>query len=180
MKVVAFPTDKYPPRTAHNARTGDLTIAFAEDFESLGEIRTKKAVVEARKIYLPIHLQTNKRQASIEIFRICRDNNVSVINIAGNGIYSLKEHGWTQESLNQWVYDVLKPVCENLPIVQIVSGGQTGVDFAGGVAGEVLGLNPVMTFPKGFLQRTLSSYAYTQTEENVLKTVEQYVKKINK
>lgn len=178
MKAVQHSSDKYPPRTHHNASTADMTIAFAEDFESLGEKLTKSAVLKAKKIYLPIPLQTDKRQASIAIFRMCRDHNVTVINIAGNGIYSLAEHGWTQESLNQWVYDVLKPVCQNLPIVQIISGGQTGVDFAGGVAGEVLGLDPVMTFPKGFLQRTLKAHAYTQTEQNVLDTVAEYVELI--
>ena len=70
------------------------------------------------------------------------------------------------------MFDVLSLVHKHHPLKQVVSGGQTGADFAGGVAAEALGIAVVMTFPDGYLQRTLTEYSYTQTEQDVLDEVE--------
>lgn len=61
----------------------------------------------------------------------------------------------------------------------MISGGQTGVDFAGGMAAEVLGLNLIMTFPKGFKQRTLKVYELIQTEADVLAEVDTQLKALH-
>jgi hypothetical protein len=172
MKVLAHSSPKYPPRTEHNAKSADLTVAWAEDFDSAGERLTKKLAGEK---YLATHLSTDPVQAARLLYKQCRDRGVRVLNIAGNGIYSLSDKGWSQGTLNFWVWQVLSLVHKHYPLEMVISGGQTGVDFAGGVAAEVLGLNPVMTFPKGFLQRTLTVNHFTQTEANVMAEVERQV-----
>lgn len=172
MRLIENSSPKYPPRTEHNAKNGDLTVAFAEDFESAGERLTKKLAGDK---YLAIPLSTDPTQAARLLYKQCRDRGVRVLNIAGNGIYSLNDKGWNQGKLNFWVYQVLVLVHKHYPLEMVISGGQTGVDFAGGVAAEVLGLDPVMTFPKGFLQRTLTENHFTQTEANVMAEVERQV-----
>jgi hypothetical protein len=173
MKAVAHKSASYPPRTYHNAKTADLTVAFAEDFSSRGEELTKTAAGDK---YLHIDLSLSPIEAARLLFAECRKRGAKVLNIAGNGIYTLKDYGWRQEHLNLWMYQVLELVHKHWPLKQVISGGQTGVDFAGGVAGELLGLDPVMTFPKDYLQRTLTKYAHTQTEAEVLAEVENQVK----
>lgn len=172
MKAVAHKSATYPPRTYHNAKTADLTVAFAEDFNSRGEELTATAAGEK---YLHIELNMPAIEAARLLYKECKKRGVKVLNIAGNGIYTLKDYGWRQEHLNLWMYQVLDLVHKHYPLEMVISGGQTGVDFAGGVAGELLGLNPVMTFPKDFLQRTLTKYAHIQTEEEVLAEVEKQV-----
>jgi hypothetical protein len=172
MKLIAHSSPNYRPRTEHNAKGADLTVAWAEDFDSAGERLTKKMAGDK---YLATHLSTDPVQAARLLYKQCRDRGVRVLNIAGNGIYSLSDKGWSQGTLNFWVWRVLSLVHKHYPLEMVISGGQTGVDFAGGVAGEVLGLNPVMTFPKDFLQRTLTAHAFTQTEANVMAEVERQV-----
>jgi hypothetical protein len=172
MIVKAHSSTKYRARTEHNATSADLTVAWAEDFDSAGERLTKKLAGDK---YLATHLSTDPVQAARLLYKQCRDRGVRVLNIAGNGIYSLSDKGWSQGTLNFWVYQVLALVHKHYPLEMVISGGQTGVDFAGGVAAEVLGLNPVMTFPKDFLQRTLTVYDFTQTEANVIAEVERQV-----
>lgn len=172
MKLIAHSSPKYRARTEHNATSADLTVAWAEDFDSAGERLTKKLAGDK---YLATHLSTDPVHAARILYKQCRDRGVRVLNIAGNGIYSLSDKGWSQGTLNFWVYQVLALVHKHYPLEMVISGGQTGVDFAGGVAAEVLGLNPVMTFPKDFLQRTLTVHDFTQTEANVMAEVERQV-----
>lgn len=172
MKVIEHKSAKYPPRTEHNANSADLTVAFAEDYESGGERLTKKlaeAKGKERYIALPLHLEPI--EAARLLWKRCKDLNVKVLNVAGNGIYTLSHHGWTENSVNEWVYQVFKLVTAHHKFDMIISGGQTGADFAGGVVAEALGIDAVMTFPNGFLQRTLTQHALTQTESDVLREV---------
>ena len=172
MKAIAHSKATYPPRTYHNAKTADLTVAFAEDFSSKGEQLTETAAVGK---YLHIDLNLSPIEAARLLFAECRKRGVKVLNIAGNGIYTLKDYGWRQEHLNLWMYKVLELVHKHWPLKKVISGGQTGVDFAGGVAAELLGIDSEMTFPKDFLQRTLTKFAHTQTEAEVLAEVENQV-----
>ena len=172
MKAIAHSKATYPPRTYHNAKTADLTVAFAEDFSSKGEQLTETA---ADGKYLHISLDMSPIEAARLLFAECRKRGVKVLNIAGNGIYTLKDYGWRQEHLNLWMYKVLELVHKHWPLKKVISGGQTGVDFAGGVAAELLGIDSEMTFPKDFLQRTLTKFAHTQTEAEVLAEVENQV-----
>lgn len=175
MKFLESKSEKYPPRTYHNAGTADLTVAFAEDFTTYGEELTKKAAGEK---YIAIHLQTDVKEAARALYRECRKRGVKKLNVAGNGIYSLVHFGWTDQSLNQYIYDVLGLVHTYLPFESIISGGQTGVDFAGGVAGEVFGLDCEMTFPKGFKQRNIDNVDITSTVLELQAVLDNFVSQI--
>lgn len=171
MKVREHKSPNYRARTELNANSADLTIACAEDYESSGEILTHKlAVARGEERYLKLPLSMKPIEAARLLWKRCKALNVRTLNIAGNGIYTLKEFGWTDDSVNEWMYQVIKQVSEHHQFDLIISGGQTGADFAGGVAAEALGIDAVMTFPKGFKQRTLIHYELIQTEEDVLRT----------
>lgn len=66
------------------------------------------------------------------------------------------------------------------PFPKIISGGQTGVDLAGGVAAEVLSIPCVMTFPKGLIQRDINGKTITQSKEELIDKVNYYVNLIKK
>lgn len=169
MKVVEHSSEKYSPRTYHNAKTAQLTVAFANDFTTAGERLTKKAAGDR---YVAIYVGEDVTESARTLFKHCRHHNTKILNVAGNGIYSLSKLGWTQRKLNKWVHDVIALVHKHWELEQIISGGQTGVDVAGGIAGEILGLNPVMTLPKGFLQRGEDHTDFTQTEEELLEKLQ--------
>jgi len=197
MKIIEHESAQYKPRTVHNAHTADLTVAFAEDFSSAGEKLTKR---EAGDRYVAIHLSTDTLVAARMLYAACKKHNVSTLNVAGNGIYSLAG-AWTndqltaqhkfktlddeklvnelQASLNQWVYMVIAKVHEFWPLTNLISGGQTGADWAGGIAGEAIGLNVTMTFPKHCLQRDEHHKDVTQPVERVQKKVDAYLKYID-
>ena len=191
MKIVEHSSAQYKPRTVHNAHTADLTVAIAEDFSSAGERLTKR---EAGDRYVAIHLSTDPLVAARMLYAACKKHNVSTLNVAGNGIYSLSGE-WdkdnrpdkfkkldeaslvndSQASLNQWVYLVIAKVHEFWPITNLISGGQTGADWAGGIAGEVLGMNVTMTFPKGYMQRDEHHQDFTQSKGDVENKVSAYL-----
>ena len=197
MKIIEHESAQYKPRTVHNAHTADLTVAIAEDFSSAGEKLTKR---EAGDRYVAIHLSTDPLVAARMLYAACKKHNVSTLNVAGNGIYSLAG-AWTndqltaqhkfktlddeklvyelQASLNQWVYMVIAKVHEFWPLTNLISGGQTGADWAGGIAGEAIGLNVTMTFPKHCLQRDEHHKDFTQSIVAVQKKVDAYLKYID-
>lgn len=177
MQIVEHSSDLYKPRTLHNAQSADLTVAFAIDFTTAGERLTKKA---ANWRYVAISLNMESIEAARILYKACRHFNVSTLNVAGNGIYSLAEFGWTQESLNQWIFDVIALVHKHRPFDKIISGGQTGVDLAGGVAAESLSVTCVMTLPKGLIQRDINSKTITQTQKELMDKVNYYVNLIKK
>lgn len=176
MKLVEHKSPKYPPRTIHNAKSADLTVAFAVDFTTYGEKLTKDAAGEK---YIAIDLGKDIRQAAKELYIDCRDRGVKILNVAGNGEYTTNDHGWNQDRINLWVYQVMALVHKYHPFEMVISGGQTGVDFAGGVAAELLGIPGVMTFPKGYLQRTITVKSLTQTESAVRATFEKQVEELS-
>lgn len=176
MKVIEHKSASYGPRTYVNAGRADLTIAFAVDYTTAGEKLTHKA---AGTKYLAIGLDRDAVMAAREVWRACRaigkGNEPLVLNIAGNGIYTLAKQGWAQQAVNRYIYNILALVAEHWPIGMIVSGGQTGVDLAGGVAAEMLGIPCEMTFPKGFRQRHENGVDFDHTEQEVLTQVAYYV-----
>lgn len=152
----AHTSPSYPPRTFENAGGADLTAAFARDFSTAGERLTKKA---AGGRYVALPLDASALENARLLFAALRERGVErpTLNIAGNGIYSLAPAGWTQDRVNAYLLDVLCPVHTHWPLGRVVSGGQTGVDWAGAVAATALGISAQMTFPAGFLQRGLSN-----------------------
>ncbi len=154
------PTSGYRNRTIKNA-SADATIALAVDFNSAGERLTKSSVLNQGKKYISV--DANSLNISEErvnnIVNALNKVNAKTLNIAGNGIYTMKGK-YTQEQLDEFTFQLLSAVL-NSPklknkIESIRSGGQTGFDEAGAKAGIRLGLPTTVLAPKGWLFRNSS------------------------
>lgn len=168
----------YGPRTYHNASAGDITVAFAVDHNTAGEKCTQKAVAAVNKVIVKLEMSEDYLNMARTVWKAVKDIEGPTINIAGNGIYTLKTKGWTQEKVNRIVYDVLAKVHEHHPIKKIVSGGQTGLDLAGGVAAYKLGIDCELTLPKGFKMRFENGKDYDNSEEFVRQMILDYAKRL--
>ena len=152
------PETGYAMRTWDNARLSDLTIAFAIDFNTPGELLTRKA---AYGKYHGMSLQffTPKAPSIMKqgVAEILQKRNVKIINIAGNGIYTLKNFGITQEQINDYMTDFLRVVIFEMygEEVELRNGGQTGLDESCGVAGDRLGLTTNVLAPKNWMFRNI-------------------------
>ena len=162
-------SSSYGPRTYANANDADVTIALAVDYTTAGERLTHKAAGE-KYLKLNFNAHSNIELARMLWKRLYGIDN-PVINVAGNGIYTLSKHGITQEYINDCLFEILERVHMHYPIARIVSGGQTGVDLAGGYAGWKLGIVTVMTLPKGFKQRGEDGVDRDFTEEQIRKMI---------
>ena len=148
IKFIEHKSPKYPPRTYENA-SADATIAFAFDFNTPGEKLTKDAVISQGKIYIPVNplciLDSEKRRDNAMLF----ENNVSTINIAGNGAYTAIKHGYTQGMCDERAFLYLESVLP--PSVTLIrSGGQSGFDEAGLKAAVELGIPALCVCPQGW------------------------------
>lgn len=141
----------YAPRTYHNASQG-VTLAIAVDFTTAGEKLTHKAA-NGRIVQIDWFNTLDKLYPARALYSALKKYNCHVVNVAGNGIYTLAKHGVTQAEANQYVFDILGLVNHHWPITQVVSGGQTGMDIAGLVAGVALGIETTGTWPKGYKMR---------------------------
>ena len=152
----------YAARTRVNA-SADATIAIAVDFTSAGEKLTKSTVLQQRKKYIPIVLSDETKllvdEYAQSIVEELNSINATSLNIAGNGIYTMKGQ-YTQEELDEYVYDLLKAVTEspnlNSKITSVRTGGQTGIDEAGAKASIRLGIPTIVLAPKGWKFRNIS------------------------
>ncbi len=158
---------KYAPRTYHNATSAQLTLAFAQDFFTAGELLTKKAAGSNYKAIQLSSLATDLDDVAFSIVFECKRIGARSLNIAGNSLSTLSKYGYSQQQVNQLIYDVLSKVHLNFELYSIVSGGQTGVDWAGGVAAYALNINCVMTFPAGFLQRNIDGIDFVNDESSL-------------
>ena len=162
-------TGGYAQRTKENADWSDVTLALAVDFNTAGERLTKKVAGNkyvGEKIVLTTESGTNldypvnyfpetARRLLTQIEKQGLPKNNVKLNIAGNGIYTFSNFGLTQEKLNDWVTAVIGEL-QNLGVTisEIRSGGQTGVDEAGIIAAQRLGIPSSVHAPKGFVFRT--------------------------
>ncbi len=176
LKLVAHKSPSYVPRTWHNTSSADLTVAIAVDFNSAGERLTKKAALETSGNYLHFDLRDDPVQCARKLYGVMKKNNFKTLNIAGNGVYTTIKQGFPQGKVNQFVLDLLTPVHEHWGIDFLVSGGQSGVDFAGGVASIVLDIPCTMTYPKSFLQRWEDGKDITLKKDIILEKINLYVK----
>ncbi len=166
----------YGPRTRHNASSAQLTIAFAADLTTAGEMLTKKAasgaylgfLIKKEDIENPDYIDAVSKEISSNF----NDRGGSTLNVAGNGIYTLNEWSITQSDINFFIYQVLQNVIKNTKIQCVLSGGQTGVDIAAAVAAQALGFPAIITFPKGFLQRDVNKIDKRYKEEQIRSMVE--------
>jgi hypothetical protein len=153
--------EMYRNRTIKNA-SADATIAIAINFETPGEKLTKSSVVNQGKKYIPIDakiLEVTENRVN-KIVEMLNSVNAKTLNIAGNGIYTMKDL-YNQEQLDEFTYQLIKAINEspNLKnkIVSIRSGGQTGFDEAGAKAGIKLGIPTTILAPKGWAFRNIDS-----------------------
>ena len=158
----------YPIRTRENANWSDITLSLATDFNTRGEQLTKEAAKDKYvSSILPREsnntLAYNNENAyeyqANQIYKQLKAkgklNNIK-LNIAGNGIYSLKGFA-TQKELNEYITNIIKTL-QNLGVTisEIRSGGQTGVDEAGIIAAQNLGIKWSINAPNGFKFRDIN------------------------
>lgn len=156
----------YAPRTFINAQRADLTFALAADLTTAGEVLTHKAAGEK---YLGVQLIKGRSYITVArlLYKELVSRNADTLNIAGNGMYTLVKYNFTQEEVNQYVYNIISKVHEYYPIKEIYTGGQTGVDLAGAIAGAALDIPTEITMPKGFRQRNSFGKDITQSKNAV-------------
>lgn len=170
LEILESTDSGYRQRTKHNADSADITVALAEDYTTAGERLTCKV---AGGSYLQVPLTLDPTAAALRVYRRLKVSNLTepTINIAGNGIYTLKPQGWTQELVNWYVYQVLSKVHQHWPLKRIVSGGQTGVDLAGTVAAAALKIHSVATLPRNFVQRDARGVDSPHSAQQILTRV---------
>lgn len=150
VKILEHSSSSYAPRTYYNASRAELTVAIAVDFTTAGEKCTHKA---AGSKYLALNYKQPWLDNARLLYKELKKRQVKVLNIAGNGIYTFHQHRCCQDEVNLYVFKILQKVHQYYQVELIVSGGQTGVDFAAGVAAQALGIPCEMTLPKGFIMR---------------------------
>ena len=151
----------YQHRTFMNIESSQLTLIFVRDLSTAGEKCTLNYCKVCQKDPYIFILNEDGRLCSTykevldNLSKYIQKNDIRSINIAGNGIYTFNQDGITQERVNELVYNVLHYLIENgCKIEKVRSGGQTGADEAGLVAGEKLGLETTSLCPKGWRFRT--------------------------
>ena len=159
--MITFIEDRcrnYQHRTFINADQSQATLAFAIDYTTAGEKCTMNA---CRNCERPMFMFVINAQGKLgakensEIIEKCKssllENNITSINIAGNGIYTFKKFEVTQDRLNDLVTNLLKYLIDSgCKLEKVRSGGQTGADEAGLVAGDRLGLETLCLCPRGW------------------------------
>lgn len=171
IKILEHTSSSYGPRTYANAAKADITIAIAVDYTTAGERLTHKAAGDK-------YLKLDPALPAVENARVLwrRVNNLgdcfpAILNVAGNGIYTLSKHGWTQARMDCYVYDVLEPIIDHCELGKIISGGQTGVDISGAWAAHKLGIDVEVLLPKGLIQRFEDGKDVSMTEEEIYKQI---------
>ena len=154
VQLIEHKSEHYAPRTWHNAITADLTIALATNFETRGEKLTKLA---AKNKYLAVDLNRLSGKDIVDkIINACVKHKVQTLNVAGNSIQTFYDlHDFLQADVNSMVFRILQPVFNEVIGMKVVSGGQSGTEWAAGVTCHALSIPCVMTFPKGFKQRNV-------------------------
>lgn len=157
----------YGHRTWLNAEWSDITLAIAVDLESPGEVTTRKA---AGNKYVSCQLDPEAlfkigyysrrwgHQMADSIADMIRRNphfkeDGIRLNVAGNGLDTLEEHGIPYKKINAVVFELLLYVSQQIPILEIRTGGQTGVDEAAIKAAQLLSIKCSVLAPKGWRYR---------------------------
>jgi hypothetical protein len=102
-------TSKYPQRTELNAKTSDGTIWFGQNKYSAGKQCTFKFIKKYNKPFLDLDIE--KLPDPDEISKWICDNNIKILNIAGNSEQTTK-------GIENIVCDFLDIVFKNLTEIQ--------------------------------------------------------------
>ena len=181
-------------RTRANAQWADITIAFAVDFNSPGEITTKEA---AGDNYIAVQIPedgglycrgdySKKLDAAVKDLREKIRSHPSYspkgtkLNIAGNGASSLARAGFSVEDAMDFITIVLSRTMSqydnnHLAIKEVRSGGQTGADEAGIIAAQGAGLKCSILAPKGYRMIDADGVEHADREEFISRFKESYV-----
>jgi hypothetical protein len=141
----------YPARTIINSKSSDVTLAIACNFNTRGEILTKKV---SKGKYIAMILDFKLTQERIE--KLASKLNLIgkdfILNIAGNGIYTIYQ---TQQEVDKFLYSLISGVIPLLShkIVLGRCGGQSGVDEAGAKACVRCGIDALVLAPNGWVWR---------------------------
>lgn len=156
IKIIECQKAGYPARTIQNIAESDITIAFAKNFNTAGERLTKSTCVKLKRPYFPVTLHHSASwEYGVMVGQQIEMSTIMyplIINIAGNGIYNLPD--WTQEELNNYMKEFLDGLYSICQIELVRSGGQTGIDEAGVIAADRLGIETLVLAPKSFWFRT--------------------------
>lgn len=167
-------SSSYAPRTWHNAAQG-VTLAVAVDFSTAGEKLTTKASQKNGIIHVDaLNFADNWLQASRDLYKMLRDKDIRVVNVAGNGIYTYARHSFTQEGVNNMVRMVLDQVHQHWTLEHVVSGGQTGADLAGLIAAAHLDIDCTGMWPKGYKMRFEDGIDVNHTPQQIMEILSRY------
>ena len=156
----------YAHRTWANAAWSDITLALATDFSSPGEITTRR-VAGDKYLRYPLTRNLNKlilltldgQREAEKIARTirnhsCYNENGIRLNIAGNGLVTLLKSGVNTQFVAKFI-GMIFSACkkEGVKILEVRSGGQSGVDEAGIIAAQRSQIKCSILAPKGFRWR---------------------------
>lgn len=173
MRLVEDTSWSYAPRTWHNAKSADLTIAVALDYTTHGEALTKKAAGD-RFLALPFNTPVEENARVLTDY--VHERQVKVLNVAGNGIHTFTKAGVWEQTVFLYIYLLLRTAHAEVPFSKIISGGQTGADIAGIIAARKLGIDFEATFPKGYRQRNANGQDSAHTFEEIVQQIENAVR----
>lgn len=159
---------EYTGRTIENVEKADITMAFAINFGTSGEKLTRNTADRLGKEYIPIDVRelgpesavTKAVDAFARIDHKMEAPRPLVINIAGNGIYTMKGFT-TQQECNRYMYRFFSGLQQLLLRsgnrirkgtrgFTVRSGGQTGFDQAGLVAAIALDIRAHGLYPNRY------------------------------
>ena len=136
-------SSSYPERTKENADWSDITLDFTEsDKGSGGRNELTKKVAGKKYIHFKLHSEGDNSYDADEILDAIKQAGLPTknikLNIAGSEIGKLKE---TQERYNEEIERILNDLLTlGVTISEIRTGGQTGIDEAGIIAAQRLGI----------------------------------------
>lgn len=153
-------SNKYPPRTYLNAKSADVTLAFAIDLDTAGERLTRRAAGNKYKGFL---LTEDDKDITADTLTFLSVRNANSVNIATN----LAKAGISQESIDNRIFTILERVTQVQTVRKVYCGGQTGVDIAAAKAAYRLGIPLEINMPKGFVQRNAQGKDFINTQEEI-------------
>lgn len=147
----------YQHRTFLNVDNAEFTLIFAADLTTAGEKCTLNACRNCERPVASFLIGRDGRISDDQVGKLntcieyLKENKCTSLNIAGNGIYTFIKYGVSQERLNDLVTNFIHHlISTGCNITSLRSGGQTGADEAGLVAGDRLGLKTICLCPKGW------------------------------
>lgn len=150
----------YKIRTALNASSNDCTFYVY----SAGFSGTEGTKLTKRHSNIFVHCSVdNPVQNAVDMLSKVE---FATLNVAGNSIARFNS-SWDQQKLNLYVYRVLLEMSETRTIASITSGGQTGGDWAGLVAGIALDIPIIGRFPRGFKRRNREGIDWHSSQSTI-------------